>query len=115
MKQQSVVLMNSGTLVRHLVVISIVKAMMNVVIITMHDRVSNDVPVLTDMFATGTILKVFVSNNTSVNQTSAQNILTLPTVVLHAPITSVAQINIATCLTASRWVAVLCVFATMDM
>ena len=57
-KQHSVVLTNSGTLVRHLVVISIVKASMNVEIITMHDHVSNDVRVLTDMFATGTIPKV---------------------------------------------------------
>ena len=40
------------------VVISIVKASMNVEIITMHDHVSKDVRVLTDMFATGTILKV---------------------------------------------------------
>ena len=57
-KQQSVVLTNFGTLVHHLVVISIVKASMNVEIITMHDHVSNDVRVLTDMFATGTIPKV---------------------------------------------------------
>ena len=57
-KQHSVVLTNSGTLVLHLVVISIVTASMNVEIITMHDHVSNDVRVLTDMFATGTILKV---------------------------------------------------------
>ena len=40
------------------VVISIVTASMNVEIITMHDHVSNDVRVLTDLFATGTILKV---------------------------------------------------------
>ena len=114
-KQQSVVSTNSGTLVHLLVVISIVKATMNVEIITMHDHVSNDVRVSTDMFATGTILKVFASNNTSVNQTSAQNILISPIVVLLAQITSVVPINIATCLTASLWVAVLCASATMDM
>ena len=114
-KQQSVVSTNSGTLVHLLVVISIVKATMNVEIITMLDHVSNDVRVLTDMFATGTILKVFASNNTSVNQTSAQNILISPTVVLLAPITTVVLINIATCLTVSLWVAVLCVSVTMDM
>ena len=114
-KQQSVVSTNSGTLVHLLVVISIVKASMNVEIITMLDHVSRDVHVSTDMFATGTILKVFASNNTSVNQTSAQNILISPIVVLLAPITSVVLINIATCLTVSLWVAVLCVSVTMDM
>ena len=57
-KQQSVVSTNSGTLVHLHVVISTVKASMNVEIITMQDHVSKDVRVLTDMFETGTILKV---------------------------------------------------------
>ena len=114
-KQQSVVSTNSGTLVHLHVVISTVKASMNVEIITMLDHVSNDVRVLTDMFATGTILKVVASNNTSVSPISAPNIRISPIVVLLAPITSVVLINIATCLTASLWVAVLCVSVTMDM
>ena len=114
-KQQSVVSTNSGTLVHLLVVISIVKASMNVEIITMHEHASRDVRVLTVMFAIGTILKVFASNNTSVNQTSVLNILITPTVVLLAPITTVVQVIIATCPIANRWVAVLCVSVTMDM
>lgn len=110
-KKQCVAKMNSGTPVHLLVVISIVKALTNVETITMLGHVSNGVRVLTDLFATGTL--VSVSNKGSVLCFSVQNILGSPTVVPLVTISFVALVNIVTCPIASRWVAVQCVSAMM--